>query len=157
MTTTSSNKPHPRDLSPAPWPPQVGELVILYTSPESKLRGFVGWTERIESGRYMVRLLDSHTGHPGLTVSPEELISTGKLGQSLVEQYIASDLELSQAVENERTLPDFELVKPRTQARGKGKSQTKTKSLNQALKDLTPEQSTALAHMVLKRIKEAKK
>jgi len=156
-TSRSTHHLHVRDCSPAPWPPQVGELVILYTSPESKLRGFVGWVERIEvtSGRYMVRLLDSHTNNPTMTFFPEELISTGKTGDELVKQYLMDDLSLSQAIETERSMPDFDLVKPKTKA--KSSTKAKPKSLNQALKSLTPEQVESLARLVLTKLKETKK
>jgi hypothetical protein len=154
-TSLGTSRLHVRDLSDAQWPPQEGELVILYTSPESKLRGFVGWVDHIEGvSRYVVRLLDSPESH--LTLSADELISTGKSGNDLVTQYVQSDQALSQAISNERSFPDFELVKPLAKSRTQARVKSQPKSLTQALKALTAEQSTVLAQLVLAKLKETR-
>ena len=149
MSTDQSQPMHPRDLSPYPWPPEVGEVVILYTSPDSKTRGYVGLVEQLEtnSGRYSIRLLDSTD--KTLILSALELIPTGKTPAELVAQYQPSDLDLSKAVETERSLPDFSKLKTK-----KTKAQPKPKTLNQALKSLSEDQTKALARLLMLRIKE---
>lgn len=141
---------HARDLSPHPWPPKEGEVVVLYTSPQDKTRGYVGILVASKGGVGEVQLLDSTD--TVLHVPVEQLISTGKTGLDLCTQYIPTALNLSQAVEIERTLPDFSVVRTK-QSSTKPK---KPKSVQEALKTLNKDQITQLAALVLRKLKETK-
>ena len=146
---------HVAELSPHRWPPEVGELVILYTSPDSKTRGFVGVVEVVEqeSRNYIVRLLDS-VDEPMILLA-DQLISTGQTPQDLLTQYIPTDLQLSHALETERTFPDFETMKTKTSKSTKSTS-SKPKTLKQALKSLNKDQAEQLMRLMIKQVQETK-
>jgi hypothetical protein len=136
---------------------RVGEVVILLTTPESKLRGFVGVLTNIDKGSCQVRLLDSVD--TVLKLVSTELITTGRKPQDLVEQYVVTDLSLSQAVDLERSLPDFDLMKAKPKSKSSTKA-TKTpkskQSLGQLIKGLSPEQLKALGALLINQAKETK-
>lgn len=141
---------HARDLSPHPWPPKEGEVVVLYTSPQDKTRGYVGVLIAHKDSVCEVQLLDSTDTI--LNVPIEQLISTGKTGLELCTQYTPTAINLSQAVEIERTMPDFSVVRTK-QSSTKPK---KPKSVQEELKTLTKDQVAQLAALVLRKLKETK-
>ena len=152
--------PHPRDCSPAPWPPQVGELVVLLTEPESQTRGYVGQlvayqsTDQTGVGQVYahIRLLDS--ADKPLQVSVMHLISTGKHPDDLIKMYEPSDIALSSAVELERSLPDFDLYKKTKASAKKPKSKQTLKS---QLAGLSADQQEQLIRLVMLKLKEQNK
>ena len=107
MTQSQSKFQHPRTYSPAPWPPKVGELVILLAEP----RGFVGVLVSQDADQCQVKLLDSIEVR---LFHIEDLISTGLTPDELCKQYQPDAQTLSANLAVERSLPDFSKFKKKT-------------------------------------------
>lgn len=145
---------HPRTYSPAPWPPKVGELVVIRqktVGDENGLNGFCAVVEYLNPLKPIVgvRLLDSEDKE--LKRFPlEELISTGKSPSELLAEFMPTDLEFSEALRIERSLPDFSLFK-RTKKPG-----TKSPKAKKSEKELSPEQVSLLKKLIIAKLKEIK-
>lgn len=147
---------HPRTYSPAPWPPRVGELVVIRqktVGDENGLNGFCGVVEYLDPLKPVVgvRLLDSEDKE--LKRFPlEELISTGKTPADLLTEFAPTDAEFSEALRIERSLPDFNLFK-KLSKKGGGVKKTKPKKSE---KELSPEQVSLLKKLIIAKLKEIK-
>lgn len=110
-----------RNCSPAPWPPRVGQLVVLLAEP----RGFVGVLVERKLNMCKVRLLDSQDEPREYHV--EQLIATGRSPVDLLSGYELTDVQLSDNLATERSLPDFEQLykKPKTVGRASKKKEQK--------------------------------
>lgn len=145
-------KPYdPRRYSPAPWPPRIGELVILLDEP----RGYCAELIVTCEGYASVVLLDDEDRT--LRRYPiNSLISTGKRPADLVSMYLPDPLSFDQAVENERGNIDFTKLK-RPKAKGGVTKKRKKKELHaKTKKELTGDQKDFFARLIRERLKELK-
>lgn len=145
---------HPRTYSPAPWPPKVGELVVIRqktVGDENGLNGFCAVVKGFTASRALIQLLDSED-KKWLEFDQEEVISTGKTPADLLAEFMPTDLEFSEALRIERSLPDFNLFK-RPSKKGTGVKKTKTKKSE---KELSPEQVSLLKKLIIAKLKEIK-
>ena len=126
---------HPRLLSPAPWPPKEGQLVILLGEP----KGFVGVLKERKLNKCKVRLLDAQNEIKDYNI--KELISTGRTPEYLCSQYKPTPIELSQAVGIERSLPDF------------GKFRKKSVSKKREPKQISEAQKEFLKRLLVEKLK----
>jgi hypothetical protein len=132
-----------QQASPAPWPPRVGECVIITQPPN----GYAGVVESLlNDGYVLVRLLDQLPQKPALRVDVHQLISTGKTPAQLVEQYIPTPDSLVAALAEERSVPDF--------SHARKARRTPSGNRRKSPQDMSPEQKNFLAVLLRARAKE---
>jgi len=111
------------EISPHEWPAQVGELTILL----SWKPGYCAVVHKtnVQEDYAEVRLLDWPPDAPLVKVPLYNCVPTRKTPQDIVQMYVPSAQEFSQALTHERSFPDFDspaLSKAR-------RSSTKTKKV----------------------------
>ena len=141
------SNPHPREFSPAPWPPRVGQLVVVYLADvgdENGLNGYCGILREINrETSCRVQLLDSESEWKDFRI--DQLISTGKTPEDLLKQYAPSPQSLSAALAQERGFPDFEKFKRRKSTGKKPKKK----------KELSADQTAFLKKLIVQKLQEA--
>ena len=125
------------NLTPAPWPVQVGQLGVLLTPPH---KGFAVEVVEVTGERASVRFLDADTADKGFSRPLFSVLPTGKTADSLSERYEPTPLSLDAALDEERSLPDFDALKKGKKAgsggtRGPGRSPKTPKQLNEGQKE----------------------
>lgn len=136
---------NPYLYTPCKRPIQVGELGILLAHPRGYCVELVAKTKDF----CYIRFLDEHNTEATVHKYKEVgIIPTGKKPQDLLDLYTITDIEFDQALDLERTMPDFTQIKKR----GTKKAASKPKS-----KDLTEQQKDVLLLLVKERLAEIKK
>jgi len=147
---------HPSTYSPAKWPPEVGELVIIrekVVGDTNLLNGFCGVLQARDSKNGFVKLLDSEEVSLKCFLL-KELISTGKTPDELLQNIQPSQTDLSKALEVERSFPDFDLY-PRTTLSSTSAKPKGRKPVSQKVKELTVDQTEYLKKMLIEQLTAA--
>ena len=144
---------HPKNYSPAHWPPEVGTLAIIRekeVASTNSLNGFVLVVCAADSSHAFGRLLDS-TMIDMKCFPLDELIATGKTPDQLMEMFQPTSEEVSKALEVERSMPDFDAYPRRSSSTSTSAKKTPRgrKSAVQKINEMSPEQVAQLKSLLM--------
>ena len=137
-----------KEISPHDWPVRVGELTILL----SNKVGYCGIVLRVTGDKARVGLLDWTLEDRYLEIPLYDCVPTRKSPSDLVKQYHPSPLQFSQALNYERSFPDFDspAIAKSLKTKSKKKPLLSGAALVAALALLTPEQKLAMGALIKK-------
>lgn len=135
----------PSTLSPAQWPPKVGELAITLSHP----RGYAVKVLSITGALAKVQYLDSL--NDTIEIALANLIATGKTPQDIVDPYTLEPVQWDQAIDLEMSMPDMTQTRKSKSSSGSSTAKPKKLSANklaEAILTLKPDQLEALKSLL---------